>query len=140
MGEIALRFAVEFERYDCAKHGCGASILIPTGEVARLRLSHQLFHCLYGHPQSFPGQSELELAKAGLEAVKQRLEWAERDAKAANARLTLEQRKTAAAKGQMTKLRNRVSNGVCPCCNRTFQNLMRHMHTKHPEFKREEQS
>jgi hypothetical protein len=23
---------------------------------------------------------------------------------------------------------------VCPCCNRSFQNLRRHMATKHPEF------
>lgn len=30
------------------------------------------------------------------------------------------------------KLR-RVSNGVCPCCRRSFGNLARHMKTKHPE-------
>ncbi len=29
------------------------------------------------------------------------------------------------------KLR-RVKVGVCPCCNRTFTNLARHMKTKHP--------
>lgn len=27
---------------------------------------------------------------------------------------------------------NRVGAGVCPCCNRTFTNLARHMKTKHP--------
>ncbi len=31
------------------------------------------------------------------------------------------------------KMRTRVMNGVCPCCNRTFQNLMAHMKTEHPE-------
>ncbi|WP_165394478.1 helix-turn-helix domain-containing protein [Pseudoxanthomonas winnipegensis] len=31
-------------------------------------------------------------------------------------------------------MRQRVMNGVCPCCNRTFENLRRHMHDKHPEF------
>lgn len=36
--------------------------------------------------------------------------------------------------GQLTKERKRVSNGVCPCCQRTFANLGRHMHTKHPDF------
>jgi len=28
----------------------------------------------------------------------------------------------------------RTKNGVCPCCNRTFQNLQRHMQTKHKDF------
>jgi hypothetical protein len=37
-------------------------------------------------------------------------------------------------KGQMTKLKKRVSNGVCPCCNRSFANLRRHMATKHPGY------
>lgn len=35
-----------------------------------------------------------------------------------------------ARQGAEKKLR-RVNAGVCPCCNRTFQNLARHMATKH---------
>lgn len=37
-----------------------------------------------------------------------------------------------AIKGVLTKERKRVGNGVCPCCNRSFINLKRHMKTKHP--------
>lgn len=33
------------------------------------------------------------------------------------------------------KLKKRVVNGVCPCCNRSFVALARHMKTKHPEYK-----
>jgi DNA repair exonuclease SbcCD ATPase subunit len=43
-----------------------------------------------------------------------------------------------AQKGVTTRIKNRASNGVCPCCNRTFQNLARHMHTKHPDFAKSE--
>lgn len=43
-------------------------------------------------------------------------------------------RQLTAAKGQITKERNRSAAGVCPCCNRTFSNMARHMHTKHPDF------
>jgi hypothetical protein len=42
-----------------------------------------------------------------------------------------------AALGQVTKLRNRVGNGVCPCCSRSFTNLRRHMDTQHPDWKAE---
>ena len=43
-------------------------------------------------------------------------------------------RRLVAAKGQMTKLQKRVSAGVCPCCTRSFQNLRRHIATKHPGY------
>jgi hypothetical protein len=32
-------------------------------------------------------------------------------------------------------LRERVKNGVCPCCRRNFENLQRHMKTQHPGYK-----
>ena len=43
-------------------------------------------------------------------------------------------RQRAAACGQVTRLKNRAKAGVCPCCNRTFSQLARHMADKHPEF------
>lgn len=36
-------------------------------------------------------------------------------------------------KGALRKLKIRVGRGVCPCCNRTFADLARHMSSKHPE-------
>jgi len=39
-----------------------------------------------------------------------------------------------AARKSHRKMRDRVKNGVCPCCNRTFDNLLKHMRTKHPEY------
>ena len=42
----------------------------------------------------------------------------------------------AAQKGVNTRLKNRVKNGVCPCCNRYFKNLHAHMKNKHPGFEK----
>lgn len=28
----------------------------------------------------------------------------------------------------------RIRNGVCPCCNRSFKDVHRHMKSQHPEF------
>ena len=39
-----------------------------------------------------------------------------------------------AEKAAKTRMQNRVANGVCPCCRRTFKDLAAHMHTKHPQF------
>ena len=32
------------------------------------------------------------------------------------------------------KMRYRVKNGVCPCCNRSFESLWHHIRKEHPEF------
>ena len=45
-----------------------------------------------------------------------------------------ETRRRAAAKGQLTKVKKRVGNGVCPCCTRSFTDLARHMESKHPAY------
>jgi hypothetical protein len=38
-------------------------------------------------------------------------------------------------KSQLTKVKKRIGHGTCPCCNRSFEDLRRHMESKHPEFK-----
>lgn len=40
-------------------------------------------------------------------------------------------------KGVLAKVKKRVAHGVCPCCNRSFTDLRRHMESKHPEFAHE---
>jgi len=45
-----------------------------------------------------------------------------------------EQRRANGYKGHATRMTKRAKAGVCPCCNRTFQQLARHMATKHPTF------
>ncbi|MBV6448554.1 hypothetical protein [Nitrosomonas sp.] len=42
------------------------------------------------------------------------------------------ERSARAYKGQATKIKRRVGRGVCPCCNRHFENLERHMHMVFP--------
>lgn len=44
------------------------------------------------------------------------------------------ERRRRAIKGQLTKTKNRIAKGICPCCNRHFDNLHKHMTTEHPEF------
>jgi hypothetical protein len=41
---------------------------------------------------------------------------------------------TRAQKAAKTKLKKRIAAGMCPCCQRPFANLMRHMQNQHPDF------
>lgn len=35
---------------------------------------------------------------------------------------------------QILRDRQRFANGVCPCCNRSFTNVRRHMASQHPDY------
>ena len=50
-----------------------------------------------------------------------------------------ERNRVIAFKGVITKTKKRISGGACPCCNRTFQNLARHMATKHKDYANSEE-
>jgi hypothetical protein len=111
----------------CTCCSCGVEFASPL--LAKRREDGKLFYCPNGHQQHFTDTTELRLQRE-LENTKRDLDWQRSQRETAEKRLI-------AQRGQTTKAKNklkRVSNGVCPCCNRTFQNLMRHMDTKHPEF------
>lgn len=93
----------------------------------RLLESGGTFYCPNGHGQHYTETEVMRLRKE-KQRLEGRLKWAESDAE------YLKKEKTA-LKGQLTKTRNRIANGVCPCCHRTFQQLARHMDNKHPDFK-----
>jgi hypothetical protein len=90
------------------------------------------FYCPAGHTQCFPlGETEEAKLRRERDRLQQRI--AERDD-----RISDLEKSNAATRGVVTRIKNRISNGVCPCCNRTFSNLASHIKTKHPSYKNEE--
>ena len=93
------------------------------------------FYCSYGHKQHFPeGETDAQKLRRERDRLTQRL--AEKDDEIRHQREQREatERQLSATKGVVTRIRNRVGRGVCPCCNRSFENLHRHMATKHPDY------
>ena len=79
-------------------------------------------YCPNGHAWQFMGASlatQLERAKSRATHLED-----QRDAAEASAR---------SYKGHVTRIKNRVRNGVCPFCNRSFGDVRAHMATVHPE-------
>jgi DNA repair exonuclease SbcCD ATPase subunit len=79
-------------------------------------------------------ETEAARLKKELEAERKRLEFARNAERVQREEAERLGHQLIAARGQMTKLRNRVGKGVCPCCNRSFENLKRHMVSKHPDY------
>lgn len=109
---------------------CGMRFWVDGAWDKQKRDTGKGFHCPNGH----------DLVYKEREVDKLRRELAAKDEELARerSRSELKDRTNAALRGQVTKIKNRVQNGVCPCCNRTFQNVARHMATKHPDWKGQE--
>lgn len=84
-------------------------------------------HCWWGYGNN----NENAQLKKQLEAKEREI----REAKCETLRQQQLRDSEAAARLKAEKKLRRVGKGVCPCCNRHFTNLERHMATKHPEKK-----
>lgn len=116
---------------------CGISMTLPDGYLNNRRGDGRSFWCPNGHSMSY---KETEADKLRRERDRLAQQIAQRDDEIRRQRELREEaeRRVSAARGQVTRLKKRASAGVCPCCNRTFENLHRHMQTKHPQFAKEE--
>lgn len=95
------------------------------------------FYCPLGHAQHYT-TTEVQRLRDKLVREQNWRKDADIRAQAAQDQAQTAERSARAYKGQVTKIRKRVANGVCPCCNRTFANLARHMAGQHPGFEASE--
>lgn len=113
---------------------CSITFGIPVQLQQRARENPNIWwYCPNGHHQHYPGKTEAAKVQEQLDREKRRnanltsrldQTQAERDHQAAVAR---------GYKGALAKTKKRIGRGVCPCCNRHFADVERHMATKHPE-------
>lgn len=93
------------------------------------------FWCPYGHKQHYSeGETEADKLRRERDRLAQQIAYKDDRIKSLSEARDTADRRAAAARGQVTKIKNRVGHGVCPCCNRTFENLARHINSKHPTF------
>ena len=115
-------------------------------DAAKQRNEEMTLHCPNGHPWHYPkGDSQTTILRRERDRLNQRLAMKDDELRAKDQDIeeerekkNLARRQTRAYKGQVTKIKNRVGKGVCPCCNRQFVNLQRHMDSKHPDYSTEE--
>lgn len=118
MSALAFQLNVVFDRCTCSE--CGVPFAAPDTFFSKRREDHRTFYCPNGHGQHYPAKSEAEKLRDELAAEKQRKE-------AALCRLNEAEQREAKV---LRKLK-RVQRGVCPECNRSFNDLARHMACKH---------
>lgn len=103
---------------------CGMHHAVPAGLSQNARTHGTRVHCPLGHGWSY---SETDLDRATKQLASRTAQLDQETARA-DAAVAKAKRLEAEAK----RLQKRAAAGVCPCCNRTFQNVARHMKTQHP--------
>lgn len=115
---------------------CKCDVWLPDALYDSARHSEAIsFFCAYGHSAHFPkGETDEQKLRRERDRLTQRL--AEKDDEIKCQRELREgaERRLTATRGVVTRIKNRVGHGVCPCCSRTFGNLARHMATKHSDY------
>lgn len=122
---------VTLELITCGK--CGIVYGMPEHFVKERRESGASFFCPNGHERVF-GEPEIGRLKKELAAKERQVKQYQGWYKAEQSDHEHTRNRLRSTKGVLTKTKKRVGNGVCPCCNRTFKDLARHMVGQHPDY------
>jgi len=121
---------------DC--HECGVIYGITTQYEARRREDGKNFYCPNGHRGAF-GKGELAEAKRLQAMAEGRARSAQIRATAAYDQARAAERSARAFRGQVTRMKNKITAGVCPVgnCRRHFDNVQAHVLTEHKSWAHE---
>ena len=128
--DLILRFAT----ITCCHQGCGLTFAVPETWETKRRKDHSWWYCPNGHTQHFTGESDAEKAKRLADELTRTRAAHDQTVARWRERTDSAERRLSATRGVVTRIKNRVGSGVCPCCNRTFADLQRHMTGQHPTW------
>ena len=128
--------SVDLYILDC--YTCGVVFAITTEYEGRRRHDGGTFQCPNGHGNAW-SESEAERQRKRAETAERALKYARSARDAARDQAAAAERSAVAYRGHLTRLRNKIANGVCPVndCRRTFVNVLAHISTEHPQWANE---
>lgn len=106
---------------------CGVQHAFPLTIYETAQREGGFWHCPNGHQRGWRDGAEKE-EMAVLRREKERLT---QNAAYLESRVADEARRADAEHKKFLQMQRRAISGVCPCCNRTFVNVQRHMASKH---------
>lgn len=122
------QFSIKLLIEVCCNSGCGIMFAVPENWQLQKRRDHSSFYCPNGHSQHYLTESDAEKANRLAELKAQAIVNEER-----HLRLVAEAERDKAVRAK-NKIERRIAKGVCPCCNRQFSDLHKHMKMKHKSY------
>jgi hypothetical protein len=119
--------------WNCAECGVRASMPESLNDWYRADARRKFF-CVRGHANHYSNDvNDIEKIRRERDRLKQQTAMLSDVAREATEAAQHERARANGYKGFATRMKKRVVAGVCPCCNRTFQNLAQHMATQHKD-------
>ena len=112
---------------------CGINVAIPSDLYRQARENGKTVYCPIGHTFMW-SETELDRARAKAEKAEEDRKWYAQRLQAERELREDTERRLRAQRGETTKAKKRAAAAVCPCCNRSFVQLRRHMASKHPDY------
>lgn len=123
---MSLHLQTEYVPVNCGpadSGGCGLAFAMTRQFYDWTHRTGKGWFCPNGHSRCWRGETtedQLRAANARNRHLDDQLRAAVRDAEDSRVALLRD--------------RQRFAAGVCPCCNRSFENVRRHMESKHPQY------
>ena len=135
-----IQVSVEMVTEECCN--CGVIFAMTRDfkdEKLKYRNDHnrRSFYCPNGHSQFYLGETEEQKLKRQLREKVERENYLRSQLESSREEANHQRNRANGYKGLATKVGRRAKAGVCPCCNRSFENLRRHMQSQHPTFTEE---
>ena len=119
-------------REECCS--CHMIFAVTTSFQEEMKDTHNSFCCPKGHWQSYRSESETEQLQKIIQQKDNEIRIQTELKEETRQERDQIKKSLIAIKGHKTRIQKRIAAGVCPCCNRSFNNLHRHMNTKHPKY------
>lgn len=117
---------IQLEQTTC---WCGTPFALPAEMLNAARKSGHTIYCPHGHSVVWK-ETEADRLRRERDRLKQ-------DTARLDDEIRAQRERADKAEAANKRLKKRAAAGTCPCCQRTFSNMTRHIQAKHPEFKAE---
>lgn len=118
-------------REDCIN--CGVVYALPVGLWKHRKSRGEYIYCPNGHAQHYTKTEAMRL-QAELDQVKAHRRTLEAEVTRLTGSVLDKAKELSTTTKELKAIKRRVGAGICPCCNRQFGDLARHMKSKHKEM------
>jgi hypothetical protein len=129
---MAFVLQVQFTQIDCGR--CGGVYAINERYRANRHEEGKSWNCPYCQCCWGYAEGENDKLKKEVAAKQARIDQLNAAVAAKQAEIATKEKQAERQRREAARLRKRAKCGVCPCCNRSFQALSRHMKSKHPDY------
>lgn len=122
---------------------CGVPFAMPERLRKHFKDSCEVFHCPNGHGQCYRCSTEQQLknqiererqeAERNVQRLQTSIEYRDKSIGRLKKEVNSERGRANFHAGKRKIIEARIAHGVCPHCNRIFEDLAKHMECKHPE-------